>query len=72
MWTGRRFHLRSKILAIELGAENTAFYIPAGDIVEVTSGPSVTAVRLIQVRWQGRRVSVFTTDLQAKGDEVQN
>jgi hypothetical protein len=72
MWTGRRFLLKAKILAIEVrGSERVAEYIPTGETVTVVAGPKPTAVRLVDVKWKDREMSVFFTDLQSRSEPIE-
>ena len=68
MWTGRVFRLRKPILGIEavklVEGEPRAHYIPEKEVVRVVSGPSVTAVEVVEVEWQQRHFSVFVWDLE--------
>ena len=73
MWTGCRFRLKSKILAISLSSEDrTADYISAGEIVKVIRGPKPTATRLVDITWNGSDYSVFAVDLEARGEQIRD
>jgi hypothetical protein len=71
MWTGRRFRLRAKILAVGIAVgERTATYIPAGETLLVIGGPRPTATRLVDISWKGRDLCVFAVDLEARGEDL--
>jgi hypothetical protein len=71
MWTGRRFLMKQKILAVGLiSGERVASYIPAGEVVLVLSGPTATASRLVDIEWGHQNLSVFAMDLETRAKEV--
>ena len=71
MWSGRRFQLKEQILATEVvNSERIARYIAKGEIVTVTRGPRPDDVRLVDLLWGDRYITVFAVDLEARGDEV--
>ena len=70
MLSGRFFRLNSSTLGIHsVSGQRTAIVIPEGAVIQVVSGPRVED-RMIDVTWEGRRLSVFTEDFLARGAEV--
>ena len=65
MWIGKAFRLREKLRAI--GHLSTVEYLPAGEIVLVTSEK---AMQVVTVRARGRSFTVFADALEASGEEV--
>ena len=71
MWTARRFRLKEQILVTELqGGDRVAHYIPRGELVVVAGGPRTDDIRLVDLFWGDRTVTVFAVDLEARGEEV--
>ena len=67
---GQRFRMKIPTLAImtQDGA-NIAVMIPKGAEVEVIDGP-LNGNRLVDVRWDGKTVMVFTNDIRDRGERV--
>lgn len=63
MLTGKRFKILRPTVALE--SERYWVQIPPGAIVEVTAGPNGSGNRLAEALWEGRKVSMFATDLKA-------
>jgi hypothetical protein len=67
---GQRFRMKSPTLAIM--TQDTAkipIMIPKGAEVEVIDGP-LNGNRLVDVRWDGKTVMVFTNDIRDRGERV--
>lgn len=64
-WTGRTFRLRATLRGI--GHTGTVEYIPAGEVVLVTSQK---IMHVVTVRFKGRAITVFADALEASGEEV--
>ena len=62
--------LSERTLAIEvLDSEHRAVCIPAGAIIRVVSGLS-EGDRTVDVLWEGRKVEIFTCDMNMRGTEI--
>ena len=68
---GQRYRLRTSTIAILHDGEGhkTIVTIPLGDIVEVAEG-AIDGDRLIDVRWDGKAVMMFTQDLRDRGRKL--
>jgi len=65
--TGKRFRLRERTLAIEVvGGERIAIILQVGAIIRVLSGNNQN----VDVLWDGRKVEVFTCDVNMRGTEI--
>ena len=72
MLTGHLFRLNSGTLGIHsVNEQRIAVMIPEGVIVKVVSSPRAED-RMIDVLWEGRKLSVFTEDFLKRGTEVQS
>ena len=72
MLAQRRFKLKERTLAIEvLNSERRAVTIPAGAMIRVASGHS-DGDRTIDVLWEGRKVEIFTCELNMRGTEIKD
>ena len=70
MLTGKQFKLKERTLAVEvLGAGRTAVTIPAGAIFKVVPGSS-DGQQTVDVLWEGRRLEIFTCDVNMRGTEI--
>jgi hypothetical protein len=68
--TGRRFRLRSETLSTYMeNGKRLVATIPAGDVVNVVSGPH-NGDRMLDVLWNGQAVAMFVIDLEARGEEI--
>lgn len=68
MYTGRMFRLAKSIFAVEsVEGNRTAVEIPAGVILEVSSGPTPTDQRMVDTIWDGRHLVIFAVDLEERG-----
>ena len=65
MLTGKRFKILRSTVALDFESMRDWVQIPAGAIVEVTDGPHGPGNRLVELLWEGRKVSMFATDLKA-------
>jgi hypothetical protein len=71
MLTGKRYKLNAPTLAIESrGDERIAITLRTGETVEVTAGPRPDDTRMVDIRWQGRNLTMFLADLYARGDYI--
>ena len=72
MLTGKRFKLRTPILAFNIPNSNrAAVAVPAGTILRVVSGPS-SGDRKIDVLWKCQVVTMFAYDLSKSGTEIKD
>lgn len=72
MLTGKLFRLNERTLAIEvLLGQRRAVTIPAGAIFKVIPGSS-DGQQTVEVLWDGRRVEIFTCDVNMRGTEIVN
>ena len=70
MLTGKRFTLARATLSIEMaGSKRTAVEIPAGAIIKVVSDPD-NGGGVLDVLWDGRIISMFLVDVEARGTEI--
>jgi len=68
---GRRISLEKSTLALEIGEDKRRVVtIPAGAIVEVISGPPGDTDRMVEVAWDGKVVSMFAIDVDARGTDI--
>jgi len=68
---GRRIRLEKSTLALEIGEDKRRVVtIPAGAIVEVISGPPGDTDRMVEVAWDGKVVSMFAIDVDARGTDI--
>ena len=68
---GERFRMKTPTLAImaQDGAKIPVM-IPKGAEVEVLDGP-LNGNRLVDVRWEGKTVMVFTNDIRDRGERLE-
>ena len=68
---GQRFRMKTPTLAImtQDGAKIPVM-IPKGAEVEVLDGP-LNGNRLVDVRWEGKTVMVFTNDIRDRGERLE-
>ena len=67
---GQRFRMKTPTLAI-LTEDHAKIpvMIPKGAEVEILDGP-LNGNRLVDVRWEGKTVMVFTNDIRDRGERV--
>ena len=67
---GERFRMKSPTLAImaQDGAKIPVM-IPKGAEVEILDGP-LNGNRLVDVRWEGKSIMVFTNDIRDRGEPL--
>jgi len=68
---GERFRMKTPTLAImtQDGAKIPVM-VPKGAEVEVLDGP-LNGNRLVDVRWEGKTVMVFTNDIRDRGERLE-
>jgi len=68
---GERFRMKTPTLAImaQDGAKIPVM-IPKGAEVEILDGP-LNGNRLVDVRWEGKTVMVFTNDIRDRGERLE-
>jgi len=67
---GERFHLKTPILAIMTqDVAKIPVIIPKGAEVEIIDGP-LNGNRLLDVRWEGKTVMVFTNDIHDRCERL--
>ena len=65
MLTGKRFRLTEETCAIEtFGRKRLATQVPAGSVVTVERGPRPDDLRMVDVRWDGRKLVMFADDIE--------
>ena len=70
MLTGQRFKLRKSALAIEIvNGMRLRIAIPTRTILKVIAGP-IEGDQMVDVLWEGKRVSMFAVDLITRGTEI--
>jgi hypothetical protein len=71
MLSGKRFRLKADTIAIETnGDERIAIHVPAGSVITVESGPRPDDRRLLDVRWDDRKIVMFADDIQNRGELI--
>jgi hypothetical protein len=63
MLCGKRFKVLDSIAALDGTGGNGWVSIPAGTMIEVVSGPHGDSDSLIELRWEGRLVTMFAKEL---------
>jgi hypothetical protein len=70
MFTWKHFRLKTATLGIDSTAEKAkAVAVPAGSPIEVL-GCSKDDDSLVNVRWQGKILTMFVLDLEQRGEEI--
>ena len=73
MLVGKRFRLKAPAQAMEnFKGRMFACTIPAGTILEVVSEAVNEGDRMVDVRWEHRRATLFEVDLSASGTEMRD
>jgi len=71
MLTGKRFRIERATLSVEAqNGKRKAVLLPAGALIQVLSESQQSKDALIDVRWEGRTVSMFAVDVDVRGTEV--
>jgi len=71
MLTGKKFKLERSTVALDVvDGHRRTLAIPAGEIVEVVSGPNSQPDRMVDVLWQGRVLTMFALDVDVRGTEI--
>jgi hypothetical protein len=73
MLSGNRFLLKASILGIRtVGDYREAVRVPAGEIIEIISGPPTDEhdKRFINLLWKGQSLMVFAEDFQNCAEEI--
>ena len=68
--TGKVFRLTRDTLAIETfeaEAERRPISLPAGTVIRVVRNPRPDDMRLVDVRWNNKKLVMFAEDLQTRG-----
>ncbi len=67
---GQRYRLKTPTLAIiNQDGQNRPITIPHGAVVKVIDGP-LDGNRLVDVKWDGKTVMMFTTDIRERGEQL--
>jgi hypothetical protein len=70
MKNGERFRLTRAAMAIALRAErHTAIMVPVGATIELLNGP-FDGTRLMDVRYEGEIIMMFTDDMETHTEAV--
>ena len=70
MLTGTKFRLNRPTLAIEIqNGQADAITVPAGAELKVLSGPHPDSDQLVQLRWGGRRIAMFSIAVTTQATE---
>ena len=65
--------MKAGVLGIEsLGDQRTAIQVPAGEVIEVLSGPKPDDKRMVDVRWGERTLVMFTEDITSRSEEIRS
>ena len=75
MLSGKHFRFNRSVTGIHfVNGTASVVTIPAGDTVEVLSGPDangkVPAKGIVYVRWEAHTVAIFAVDVEARGTEI--
>ena len=71
MEKGKLFRLTRSAMAIaQRDTRNSAIGVPEGAIIEVLGGP-FNGVRLMEVRYSGELIMMFTNDMQTHTEPVE-
>ena len=71
MLTGKRFKMKRATLSAEAqNGKRTPIFVPAGALIQVLSEAAESQNGLIDVAWEGRRVSMFAVDVDMRGTEI--
>jgi len=70
--SGKRFRLRSDILALKTAADGkrVAFIIPGGETFRVLSGPRPDDLRMVDITWKKDAFVIFAEDIELRCDEL--
>ncbi len=67
---GQRYRLNTPTLAIiNQGGQSRPITIPPGAVVKVIDGP-LDGNRLVDVKWDGKTVMMFTTDIRERCEQL--
>ncbi len=67
---GQRYRLNTPTLAIvNKDGQNRPISIPVGAVVKVINGP-LDGNRLVDVKWDGKTVMMFTTDIRERCEQL--
>jgi hypothetical protein len=71
MPTGKRFRLRTAILALDTsGGKRIAVTVPIGGIIEVAEAPRPEKGGMLVVRWNEKTLRMFVEDVRDRGEEI--
>ena len=71
MLTGKRFRLKTDTMGVgTVDDKRVAVTVPADAIIEVTGGPRPNDIRMVDVRWDGKALTMFFEDIQNRGEAV--
>lgn len=71
MFTGKRFSLKRPTFGIEsIGENRVAVTIPTNALIEVVSGPRPNDMRMVDVLWEGRALTMFAQDIRDRCIEI--
>jgi hypothetical protein len=71
MLASKQFELTRPIVALEAVGKHEWVTIPAGALIKVAAAPAGAEAWMVNVRWEGKPLSMFTIDLIAGGTEIQ-
>jgi len=67
---GQRYRLNTPTLAIiNQDGQNHPITVPSGAVVKVIDGP-LDGNRLVDVKWDGKTVMMFTTDIRERCEQL--
>jgi hypothetical protein len=71
MPTGKRFRLRTAIVAIDTsGGKSIAVTVPIAGIIEVAEAPRPENGWMLVVRWNEKTLRMFVEDVRDRGEEI--
>jgi len=70
MYGGKQFVMTMAALAHDSASEQGWITIPVGAIVSLMDSPRGGGNPLVKVLWEGRTITIFSTDLTAYGTKI--
>ena len=71
MFTGKHFRLDRPTFGIESTEDSrVAVTVPANAVIKVLSGPRPEDMRMVDVLWDGRTLTMFAQDIRERCKEI--
>jgi hypothetical protein len=70
--TGKRYRLIAPAAAIDKSIPErlTVVRISAGEVIDIASAPSQMDPSIVEVRWDGKNLTMFVDDIAERAEEV--